>query len=366
MKQTRESQGRRRKPQEAQARNSDMDGEWPCDGLLMPWRKLMTGCCRIWKCLCHAFVLAKAGRRWAYQSPVGTQMNVLRIISHMSLGFTGEARSRHNSTGAGRVLHPYGTGKSRPGGAGFRKEDALHELSPDSTAVTRGAEDEWESAKESENANKDERKTERSQETEQVSEGTVHIKHRNSALKSSNRVLFYSRSSWNPKMKKKKQRCGFHLMWKIRQRPYELVFLFSITDHSKTWVLKTTCHGSAHDSGGSLVWTLLDGFGLNQTGWMLSTLLLTAVSGVTHNTRSSLHMDSCSSRWVSPDLFIGWGSKGRKKISPKYKHFLSLCLCHIYFCPVGQPSHMIKLGHTVEDLPKLGCMEVWTELVPLL
>lgn len=69
-------------------------------------------------------------------------MNVLRIISHMSLGFTGEARSRHNSTGAGRVLHPYGTGKSHPGGAGFRKEDALHELSPDSTAVTRGAEDE--------------------------------------------------------------------------------------------------------------------------------------------------------------------------------------------------------------------------------
>lgn len=61
--------------------------------------------------------------------------------------------------GVGGVLHPYGTGKSHPGGAGYRKEDALHEPSPGSTAVTRGAEDERESAKESQNANKDERKT---------------------------------------------------------------------------------------------------------------------------------------------------------------------------------------------------------------
>lgn len=60
------------------------------------------------------------------------------------------------------------------------------------------------------------------------------------------------------------------------------------------------------------------------------------------------------------------GFRGSKKNSPQCKHFSSLCFCHVPFLPVGQPSHVVKFWDTVEDFPKFGCMEGWTELAPLL
>lgn len=148
------------------------------------------------------------------------------------------------------------------------------------------------------------------------------IKYRNSALKSSNQALFYSRSSWHLTMKRRRAEGRISPCAENKAENYKLVHIESLCPQQQTPKHRCSKQTAMIQlmGGGGVISLSSGGWFRFEPSWLVlsrvtctslklieiesTKLLLTAMSGVAHNTRSSLYMDSRSSRIASPGFSI--------------------------------------------------------------